>query len=129
MDFDDAHISDEELLLTIDGELLEEEAAEVDAHVTACPACRVRREEIEDAIAVYQRIHRRNLNVRIPSAAGPRALLQSRLAEMPRLYEVPRPPPQRAGLPPLWLQVAAVALIAALATVAAGRWAASQRTG
>jgi hypothetical protein len=128
MDFDDAHISDEELLLAIDGELPDDEAAEVDTHVTACAACRARREEIEGAIAVYQRIHRRNLNVRIPSAVGPRALLQARLAEMPRLYEVPRRPPHRPGLPPLWLQVAAVALIAALATVAAGRWAASHRT-
>jgi hypothetical protein len=37
--------------------------------------------------------------------------------------------PQRTSLPPLWLQVAAVTLIAALATVVAGRWATSHRVG
>src|SRR5208282_4055706 len=111
----DAHISDEELLLAIDGELEDQEAAaQIERHVRACWACRARRQEIEDAIAVYVRVHQRNLDSRIPPAAGPRALLKARLAQMPA------PPPSR--LPPLWLQIAAVAVIAALATVIAGHW-------
>jgi anti-sigma factor RsiW len=118
----DVHISDEDLLLAIDGELPAGEAARVARHLTACWDCRARRQEIEDAIAVYIRVHRRNLDPQIPPAAGPRALLKARLAE------IAKTPPVRSrgllgrGLPPLWAQVAAVAAIAALATVMIGRW-------
>jgi hypothetical protein len=114
MEFKDAHLSDEDLLMAIDGELSDARAAKVASHVTACWSCRARRQEIEDAIGAYVRVHQRHLDPRIPSAAGPRALLKARLAEMPA-------PPSR-GLPPLWLQVAAVAVIAILATVIAGHW-------
>ncbi len=119
----DAHIPDEDLLMAIDGELEDQDAAEVERHLSACRACRLRRQEIEDAIAVYVRVHQyhlnsqRNLNSRIPPGAGPRALLKARMAGL----AVAAPAPTRA-LPPLWLQVAAVTLIAALATVVAGHW-------
>ncbi len=118
MDFNGAHISDEDLLMAVDGELEDRETAQVEKHLLACWACRARRREIEDAIAVYVRVHHRNLDSRIPPAAGPRALLKGRLAEMPK----PQRSLLRGGLPPLWLQVAAVAAIAALATVIAGHW-------
>jgi hypothetical protein len=124
MQLKDAHISDEDLLLAIDGELSEEQAAQVDRHVTACWACRAHRQEIENAIAVYVRVHRRNLDGRIPPVAGPRALLKARLVEMPA-------PPRsllRDALPPLWLQIAAVGVIAVLTTVIAGRWMALRHT-
>ncbi len=126
MEFD-AHISDEDLLLAIDGELEDRAAADVKRHLLACWACRARRRGIEDAIAVYVRAHRRNLNPRIPSAAGPRALLKARLANGAETRPaLPRFP---VALPPLWLQVAAVTVIAALATVIAGRWTASHSAG
>jgi anti-sigma factor RsiW len=129
MEFKDAHISDETLLMAIDGELPVAKAAEVASHVTACWSCRARRQEIEDAIAIYVRAHQRSLDSKIPAGAGPRAMLKARLAEMPA-------PPSHGlfgrgllgrgllgrGLPPLWLQVAAVGVIAAFATVIAGRW-------
>jgi hypothetical protein len=127
MEFKDAHISDEDLLLAIDGELEDQEAIEVEEHLLACWACRARRQEIEDAIAVYVRVHRRNLDSRIPSAAGPRALLKARLAHLVEATPVPPRGLLRGGLPPLWLQIAAVGIIAVLATVIAGRWTASQR--
>jgi hypothetical protein len=131
MEFD-AHIPDEDLLLAIDGELTDQEATRVKRHLLACWVCRARRREIEDAIAVYVRVHQRNLDSRIPPDAGPRALLRARLG---RLAETtPASPhglhpggPLRTALPPLWLQVAAVTVIAALATVIAGRWTASRR--
>jgi hypothetical protein len=113
----DVHISDEDLLRAIDGELPGGEAARVDHHVAACWDCRARRQEIEDAIAVYVRVHSRNLDRQIPPAAGPRALLKARLAEIAKAPSAPK-----RGLPPLWAQVAAVAAIAALATVIVGRW-------
>jgi hypothetical protein len=127
MQFNEAHIPDEDLLLAIDGELADEEAIRVESHLTACWACRARQQEIEDAIAVYARVHRRNLDSRIPSAAGPRALLKARLALVAEKAPAPREGLLhgrllRSGLPPLWLQFGAVAVIAALATVAAGHW-------
>jgi len=125
MELHDAHIPDEDLLMALDGELEERAAAEVGRHLMACWACRARRQEIEDAIASYVRVHRRNLDSRIPSAAGPRALLKARLE---RIAETtPAPGPLRGGMPPLWLQVAAVMVFAALATVIAGYWNASRR--
>jgi anti-sigma factor RsiW len=117
MEFEAPHISDEDLLLAIDGELPDDEAAEAAAHLEDCWSCRARRQEIESAIAVFMKVHERNLNPDLPPAAGPRALLKARIAQMPA--------PARAfskRLPPLWAQVAAVLVIASLATVLAGRW-------
>jgi hypothetical protein len=114
MEFKDAHISDEDLLMAIDGEVSGARASEIASHVTACWVCRARRQEIETAIGAYVRVQRQDLDSKVPSAAGPRALLKARLAELPA-------PPSR-GVPPLWLQVAAVAVIAILATVVAGHW-------
>jgi anti-sigma factor RsiW len=124
MDFENAHISDEDLLLAIDGELPGEEAAQVAAHLEQCWACRVRRQKIESAIAVFMKVHERNLSPELPAASGPRALLRAQLARMPA-----RMPAPARRLPPLWMQVAAVIVIAALATVVAGRWAAAHRSG
>src|ERR1700739_368872 len=83
MEFKDAHISDETLLMAIDGELPVAKAAEVASHVTACWSCRARRQEIEAAIAIYVRANQRSLDSKIPAGAGPRAMLKARLAEMP----------------------------------------------
>lgn len=44
------HLSDEQLLLALDGELSPHEAAQVEVHVASCWACRARREQIEKAI-------------------------------------------------------------------------------
>ena len=44
------HLSDEQLLLALDGELSAHEAAQVEVHVASCWACRARHEQIEKAI-------------------------------------------------------------------------------
>src|SRR5882762_1462124 len=44
------HLSDEQLLLTLDGESSAQEAAEVGVHLEACWSCRARRDQIEKAI-------------------------------------------------------------------------------
>jgi len=125
MEFENAHISDEDLLLAIDGELADEEAAAVAAHVENCWSCRARRQEIESAIAVFMKVHERNLSPKLAPAAGPRALLKARLHVMNGQTPAPLKPNR---LPPLWVQIAAVLAVAAFATVLAGRWAASHRS-
>jgi hypothetical protein len=123
MEFQDAHISDEDLLLAIDCELDGSAAARVHAHLEDCWACRARRQEIESAIAVFMKVHERNLTEPLPPPEGPRALLKARLALVPA--------PERSDvlrrMPPVWAQVAAAVVLAALATVLAGRWASIHR--
>lgn len=115
MEFENAHISDEDLLLAIDGELDEEDAAQVAAHLDACWACRARRGKIESAIATFMRVQESHLNPPLPAAAGPRALLVSKIRQMPE-------PASRRRVPPIWAQAAAVLVVAVLATVLAARW-------
>ena len=45
------HLSDEKLLLAMDGELAAGESAHVKIHLQACWSCRARSEQIEEAIA------------------------------------------------------------------------------
>jgi hypothetical protein len=44
------HLSDEQILLALDGELPSRDAATVDVHLEACWSCRTRRQQIENAI-------------------------------------------------------------------------------
>ena len=119
MEFEKAHISEEDLLLAIDGELSANEAAHVETHLEGCWACRARRQEIESAIAAFVRIHERDLSPKLPSADGPRALLKAQMQA-----SLTEGPPQTTSgrLPPLWAQIAAVLALAAFTTVIAGRW-------
>jgi hypothetical protein len=78
----DFHLSDQELLQALDGELTPRETERAQAHLAACWACRSRQQEIEAAIGEFIRIQRGTLNSRLPSADGPRALLKARLAEL-----------------------------------------------
>jgi Putative zinc-finger len=78
---EESHLSDQELLLAVDGELSPREAERVEAHLAACWACRVRKQEIETAIGEFVRFQRQSLDVRIPPADGPRALLKAQLAQ------------------------------------------------
>jgi hypothetical protein len=78
----ESHFSDEELLLAADGQLAPARAAEVVAHLAQCWPCRTRRQELEQAIGDFVRLHRGNLDPLLPSAAGPRALLKAQLTKM-----------------------------------------------
>jgi hypothetical protein len=79
---EDLHISDQELLLTADGETSSHRAALVRAHLESCWDCRARMAEIESTIVDFARAHRKNLDPQMPPVAGPRALLRARLAEL-----------------------------------------------
>lgn len=76
------HISDEDLVRSSDGELSSKRAAEVDAHLEACWDCRARMEDIQSTITGFIRAHHGEFDGQLPLAAGPRALLRARLAQL-----------------------------------------------
>lgn len=82
MQRDNAHLSDQELLLAADGELRTSRSAYVRAHLAGCEVCRARMAEIEGAIADFARIYGETLDPELSSIEGPRALLRARLAEL-----------------------------------------------
>jgi hypothetical protein len=84
----DSHLTDQELLLAADGELPPARAVQVSAHLSECWVCRARKQEIEQAIVDFIRLHRGELDPLLPPAAGPRSLLKTRLAE---IASVPQP--------------------------------------
>jgi hypothetical protein len=79
---EDSHLSDQQLLLDVDGELSARDQKPVRAHLDACWKCRARRQEFENAIIDFVRVHQRDFDTRIPPAAGPRALLRAQLAQL-----------------------------------------------
>lgn len=81
MPLPECHPSDQELLMSADGELAAERLRNLEEHLTTCWACRARKAEIEAAIVEFVHFHRRTLDPQLPPAAGPRALLRARLAE------------------------------------------------
>jgi hypothetical protein len=83
MKHDDSHLSDQRLLLDVDGELSGHEEKVVRAHLGACWKCRARRQELENAIGDFMRVSQRELDTKLPPAAGPRALLKAQLAQFP----------------------------------------------
>jgi hypothetical protein len=80
MKFEDAHLSDRELVLAADGELAPRDAARAEAHLAACWECRTRKQEMETAIADF--VHTHQETFKLPPTAGPRALLKARLEEV-----------------------------------------------
>jgi hypothetical protein len=76
------HLSDEQLLLELEGELSTKVARSVQDHLDACWRCRSRRQELEGAITGFIRFHQDELDPQLPSPDGPRALLKARLAEL-----------------------------------------------
>ena len=82
MTHDNSHLSDERLLLDIDGELSKQEEAQVKTHLGACWNCRTRRAELERAISEFVQTHQRRFEKDLPPSAGPRALLKARLADL-----------------------------------------------
>jgi hypothetical protein len=74
----DSHFSDQQLLLHVEGELSAREENLIRAHLHACWKCRVRSQELENAIVDFVRIHPQDVDAKIPPGGGPRALLNWR---------------------------------------------------
>ena len=81
MKFKNSHLSDEQLLLHIDGETSAQDEKPVRSHLDSCWQCRARRQEMESAITNFVRDYQRSLDAKIPPADGPRALLKARLRQ------------------------------------------------
>jgi hypothetical protein len=82
MKHEDSHLSDEQLLLDVEGEFSPRTDKPVRSHLETCWKCRARRQDIENAIADFARLHQRGFDGRLPPAAGPRALLKAQLAQL-----------------------------------------------
>lgn len=76
------HLFDQELLQALDGELSARDAERVQSHLSACWACRARKQEIEATISEFIRFQRATFDGQIPPPEGPRALLKAQLAQL-----------------------------------------------
>jgi hypothetical protein len=74
------HLTDEDLLRALDGELPRRRAKRAGAHLAACKLCQSRLRELEATIGDFVSLRGETLEPQLPSATGPRALLQARLA-------------------------------------------------
>jgi Putative zinc-finger len=89
MPSEQSHLSDQELLQAVDGELSESDAGRVHSHLAACGDCRARQQEIEASLGDFVRMHRGSLDLQIPPADGSRALLKAQLARMAERERIP----------------------------------------
>jgi hypothetical protein len=92
-----AHISDQDLLRAVDGELSTRETSRIHSHFQACWQCRTRRMELEQTISDFVRAQRGSAENDLPAIEAPRALLRARLrqlqsAEHPGFWQSGRSP-------------------------------------
>lgn len=76
-----SHLTDQEILLVVDGELSRRRAKQAQTHLTACWACRSRLRAVESTIADFVSLHQGAASAQPPSPDGSRALLKARLSE------------------------------------------------
>jgi hypothetical protein len=81
MKYEDQHISDQELLLYVDGEDSARDQERIGGHLEACWKCRARSRELERAMGDYVQIHETEFDRDLPPVAGPRALLKARIEQ------------------------------------------------
>lgn len=74
-----SHLSDEQLLSWLDGEILPGERGRMASHLDECWRCRARKEELATAINGFMDAYSAQ---QLPSATGPRALLKARLEQL-----------------------------------------------
>jgi hypothetical protein len=112
------HLSDQDILLVVDGELSRRRAKQARAHLAACWLCRSRLGELESTIADFVSLHRRTLDPQLPGATGSRALLKARLAEAAQ--PSPSPWPRFFRLLPLHRAVAGICVVVLIGVLGGG---------
>lgn len=114
MKYTDSHLSDEQLMLDIDGELSAHPARQIRAHLDACWNCRTRRRELEDSIAGFVRVYQRAIDATVPPVEGPRALLRAQIDRLSTDEKGPRTSWLRVFGKPVWrMAVTALLLLGA----------------
>jgi len=91
MKYENSHLSDQQMLLDIDGELSAHEAKLVRAHLVMCWRCRARRQELETAITDFIHLYERQSDKKLPPVAGARASLKAQLAQLSATEPEQRP--------------------------------------
>ena len=121
------HLSDQDILLVVDGEVSGRRARQALAHLDTCSFCRSRLGELEGTIAEFVALHQSTQDPTLPSSTGSRALLKARLAEAAAAPSVDRWP----RLLPLLPHRAAAYICVAIITVMGGAFLVrhSQRQG
>ena len=111
MKYENSHLSDQQLLLDVDGELSNRDEKLVRTHLDACWRCRARRQELEHAIVDFIHFYQKDSDAKLPPAAGARALLKARLDQLSATE--PIQPPSRFALPRrvAWTLAAACGLL------------------
>jgi hypothetical protein len=117
MKYEYVHLSDEQLLAEIDGELSAQDGNMARAHLQVCPTCRVRRQELQSAAANLAHVSQRRFDIGIPPADGPRAMLEARLRQIDEIEPVKHPAWSGFGY-----QIASAAAIGGLVAVALAVW-------
>ena len=111
------HLSDEEILLVVDGELPRRRASQARAHLADCSSCRSRAELLAGTLTDFVDLHRGAIDPQLLAVTAPRAVLRARLAESasepgwPRLVQL-----FSLHRPYAWVGMAL------LITLLAGRW-------
>jgi hypothetical protein len=82
MSADTPHLSDERLVLLVDGELTPRRAEAARRHLRICPPCQARFERIEASAAAFGRAYRHGLDAPGVGADPLRDTLKTRLAEL-----------------------------------------------
>jgi hypothetical protein len=114
---DQKHLSEEDLLLTADGEMPFGQAHRICTHLARCKDCRRVLKRLEFVSADLAFGHRETLDPAIPSIQGPRALLRARMAEAAQAL-----PFWRRIMPSFgWASVAAAAAITVMLIALANR--------
>lgn len=108
---EESHLSDEQLLLSIDGELSPRDAERAESHLLSCWSCRSRKQQLETAIGEFVQAHRNSVDAQLPCSDGPRALLTAQLGQL----ESNRPNSRFAEL--IWPALAVACSLALLAYV------------
>src|SRR5438552_4045732 len=78
------HLSDEQLLLALDGELSPREAALVSVHLESCWSCRTRSEQIGEAIGDFVEYRHCLIKPSFPPFPGARAMFVAQLEQLAR---------------------------------------------
>jgi anti-sigma factor RsiW len=77
-----SHLTDEQILSEMDGEIPASERKRIRSHLDACWECRTRSLDLQNAITGFIHVYKQEFEDRLPSKAGPRALLKARLEQL-----------------------------------------------